>query len=318
MGHYRIESDEEKGIDRMFNDEVKCALMLSRAGGELIGYDVFDTEHNMVLPLMWNNNNPTIPTDGSWKNHATILFPIVGGLVNKQSTLGDEIISTKGNHGFCRHSVFNLAATKITDDAAELTYELLPNDEIRGYYPFNFKLNLIYTLRGNVLTLDFKVINTDTRPIWFSCGWHPGFNTEFGLQGKKADWSINFKKGLYTSRKVNADCYLTGEQEEVAYDGALPWTEPQLEGTILLEVPKENRTCTLYNATLQRGVQVDFSDFPHFGLWSEVGKSFFCLEPWQGMDDHAEQESFDKKVGMLTLAAGDEMVKTARITPLLK
>ena len=87
----------------------------------------------------------------------------------------------------------------------------------------------------------------------------------------------------------------------------------------MLEIAdKANRTCTLYNPKLERGVKVDFTDFPHFGLWANEGENYFCLEPWQGMDDHEEQEPFDQKVGVVKLKPGESIEKTARITPILK
>jgi len=177
---------------------------------------------------------------------------------------------------------------------------------------------LVYTLKGKSLSLTFKVTNIDSREIYFSFGWHPGFNTELGVGGKKEDWQIIFQEGGYTSYQVNEDCFLTGEIKKERFSGPMEWDEKTLEGTILLAVSKSrNRTCTLYNPKLKYGVKVDFADYPYFGLWSQEGKPFFCLEPWQGMDDHLKQEPFDQKVGIVRLDSGAEIVKKATIIPLI-
>jgi galactose mutarotase-like enzyme len=319
MKDYRVEKSNTRGLDRIINFRDECTVTLTRFGGEVIGYNVFDSRHKKDLPIMWRNNQMPSPTDGSWKNHATILFPIVGGLVNKQSRLGDTVIKTKGNHGFPRHSLFALADAKAEDDKAWIHYQLMPDEEIRGYYPFEFMLDLVYTLRGNVLTLDFSVTNEEPhRDLWFCLGWHPGFNTDWGLGGKKHDWQIIFRKGDYIRHLVNADCQLLGETKKEHFDGHQMWDEKELEGTVLLSVDKtENRSCALYNPQLKCGVRVDFPDYPHFGLWSQAGQPFFCLEPWQGMDDHAKQEPFEKKVGVVKLAPGKKRTWRASITPLL-
>ena len=317
MSGYTIETDDKAGIDRIINQQGKSAVMVNRMGGELIGYDVFDPVLNKNLPLLWNNNNPEAPANG-WKNHATILFPIVGGMVNKQSRLGDVLITSKGNHGFARHSLFALVGQEAGDDAAQLQYQLLPNDEIRGYYPFGFKLVLTYVLQGNNLSLAFKIANPDPRPIYFCFGWHPGFSGDLGLGGKKEEWQIIFPDGDYRHYLNNPECQLTGEVLDKRFKGPLEWDEKTLEATIMLEIGnRANRTCTLYNPKLERGVKVDFADFPHFGLWANEGENYFCLEPWQGMDDHEKQEPFDQKVGVVKLEPGESIEKTAGITPIL-
>jgi galactose mutarotase-like enzyme len=318
MFHYTIESDTARGLDRIVNRRGHNAITLVRHGGELIGYNVFDPVRKKELPVMWRNNDPKQPGDGSWENHATILFPIVGGLVNKQSKLGNRVIKSRSEHGFPHHSIFSMAGSGVHENAAFIHYQLKPNDEIRGYYPFEFILDLVYTLEENRVTLAFSVTNTErNRDIFFSFGWHPGFNTDWGLGAKKEDWKFVFKKGTYDSYQVNQDCFLTGEIKKEQLNGPVMWDEKTLQGTILLAIDKvENRICTLYNQKLHCGVRVDFADYPHFGLWSQVGRPFFCLEPWQGMDDHLEQKPFDQKFGIIKLTPGNRITKMASITPI--
>ncbi len=318
MPNYRVETDIKPGIDRMTNTTDKCSVMFNRYGGELIGYDVFDAPRNITVPLLWNNNNPKPPGDGGWKNHATILFPFVGGLVNKQSKLGDVVVRTGSNHGFARHSMFALAGQEEAEDSAEIHYQLKPNEETREYYPFNFLLDLFYTLVGNKLTLAIQVTNADRRDIHFCFGWHPGFSTDLGLGGKKEDWQIIFAEGEYDNYRVNDDCFLTGEIKKEHFAGPITWDVKTLERTILLAIEKkENRICKLYNPKVKHGVKVDFGDYQHFGIWAQEGQPFICLEPWQGMDDHIEQEPFDKKVGIVKLSPGKDIIKKATIIPLL-
>lgn len=316
MPAYAIETDIKPGIDRITNDADKSSVMFNRYGGELIGYDVFDPAKSISLPLLWNNNNPEPPPGGGWKNHAIILFPIVGGLVNEESRLGEVTIRTRGNHGFARHSLFTLAGGEAGKDSAQIHYQLKPNDEIHRYYPFGFVLDLFYTLSGNELTLTFQVTNADDQPIHFCFGWHPGFSTDLGLGGKKKDWQIVLAEGNYDNYLVNADCLLTGEIRRKHLAGPLKWDEEALEGTILLTMEKkEQRTCTLYNPKLDYGLKVNFADYPHLGIWSEKGSPFICIEPWQGMDDHLKQEPFDQKVGIVKLPSGESIAKQATVVP---
>jgi galactose mutarotase-like enzyme len=319
MSFYKIEKESRPGMDRLVNEKAETSVLIKRLGAEIIGYDVWDAEHGKTLPLLWNNNNDAPPFEGAWKNHATILFPIVGGLKNDRSRYGDVDILLQGNHGFARRTLFDLVQTK-TEDCAQATYRTAATSETKALYPFDFSLELIYTLKGNSLALTFRVKNTGKKNLPFQFGWHPGFNTELGLGGKRKDWKISFPKGAYTQFHVldSGDSFLTGKTSSRDFDGPIPFTDRELFCTLMYEIPiPANRRCRLYNPVLRRGVEVRFRDLPHVGLWANEGQDYLCIEPWQGMDDHEVQEPFDKKIGMLILKPGERIDRTAAILPLL-
>ena len=80
----------------------------------------------------------------------------MGELKNKESRLDDIKITTLGNHGFARHSIFE-AVDRGDDNRAYVHYRLRANDETRRYYPFNFKFDVVYSLRRNELSPEFEV-----------------------------------------------------------------------------------------------------------------------------------------------------------------
>ncbi len=47
-----------------------------------------------------------------------------------------------------------------------------------------------------------------------------------------------------------------------------------------------------------------FNDLPHLGIWGLKDSPYICIEPWQGCDDHLNQEKFDEKFGIANLSAG--------------
>lgn len=317
MSNYSVEIGDK--FDKLMNKKENSQVVIKRLGAEVISYRVWDKENKRTLPLLWNDNNDFPPPEGGWKNHATILFPHVGGLKNNESWLDDIKITSQGNHGFARHSTFE-AVDHGNDNCAYIHYRLKANDETRRYYPFNFRLDIIYSLKGNELSAEFEVTNMEEgRDIFFSLGWHPGFSTAFpDFGGKKEDWQIIFKKGKYRRHLNNENCRLTGETEDLDIDGPFIWTEEELERTIMLEIEKrELRNCEFYNPKIKRGVQINFEDFPFLAIWSEVGRKFICLEPCQGLDDHEMQESFDQKVGIVRLDALTSKKWQAVIKPIL-
>ena len=96
MSAYEIQLDASSNIDRLLHAESGTEVMLNRLGAELIGYRVVDQVRGITIPLMYRDSLPEKPETG-WKNHATVLFPIVGGLKNKVSSLGDFSVRTPGN-----------------------------------------------------------------------------------------------------------------------------------------------------------------------------------------------------------------------------
>ena len=315
MSLYRVESDEQNKLDRLFDDVTGSSVLINRFGGEAIGYRWKNEVTGEVLGLLYRDHETEPPADG-WKNRATILFPLVGGLKNKQSKIGDRIISTRGNHGFVRHSTFDLAETD-TSNSAKLIYRMVPNDEIRGYYPFDFVLEVTYELKDGILSVQFDVTNPGSEDIWYCIGWHPGFKAPLiNGKGSKADCSLLIPGDTITRWENNEHCRLTGNTNPEDVSGGIKWTEEELEATMMYGVDNpEQRKVTLRDPAAGVDVTVEFEDFPHLGFWSEPGYEFICIEPWQGMDDHEEQETFDKKPGVVCLAPGKKETYRARIVP---
>ena len=318
MAVYSVLTDEETHIDKLVNESGKSSVIINRIGGEVIGYRIYDEKREKELPLLVRDGITEKPAEG-WKNHAPILFPIVGGIKGDKSYLGETLITSRGNHGFTRHSKFELVE-KDTSDKALLHYRLNADEETGKYYPFDFQMDVTYQLKGNDLTVFFEIANKEKeRDIYYCFGWHPGFRTPVieGV-GSKLDCQILLNKGVYRKYQNNEHCRLTGETSELEIDGAVSWTEEELELTIMLEIDdRDKRVCTLYDPASGIKIEVEFKDFPHLGLWSEKGNDFICIEPWQGMDDHEEQEPFDKKVGIVKLSPGGVDKRTITVKPKL-
>ncbi|MEA2062159.1 MAG: hypothetical protein U9P14_00550 [Gemmatimonadota bacterium] len=319
MGSYRVESDQKAGLDSLICETAGSRVLINRFGCEVIGYRVTDPASGKEIPFFYRDWEAQPPADG-WKNHSTILFPIVGGLKDKRSKLGGKVVSTKGNHGFARHSAFELTGTVESGDRAAARYRLLPNEEIRSYYPFDFVLEIEFALEGNSLSATFSITNPGSEPAYYCFGWHPGFAAPLvpGV-GKKADCRLVFPYGTIRKYHNNEHCRLTGQTSLVEVGGPLAWTEEELEATMMLGIDDPAmRSVTLEDTAGNISLRVDFPQFPHLGFWSEPGYDFICIEPWQGMDDHEDQEPFDEKVGVVKLEPGAVDRRTIKLTPFVE
>ena len=122
--------------------------------------------HNGAELYSLQSNNKEYIWEGNpvfWGKHSPVLFPIVGTL--KENTYTYNSISYQlSRHGFARDTTFKLIEKK--DDLAVFSIE--SNEDTKKVYPFEFELQLIYSLENNHLNISYKVINKGMGPMPFS------------------------------------------------------------------------------------------------------------------------------------------------------
>ena len=106
-----------------------------------------------------------------WKFSSPVLFPIVGKLVDDKYRAEGKEFSLPG-HGFARTTDFWLVDA--TDNT--LTFALESNAATLKVYPYKFRLEVSFVLRGNEVNVRWKVANADDKTIYFSIGAHPALS----------------------------------------------------------------------------------------------------------------------------------------------
>ena len=89
-----------------------------------------------------------------WKDRSPTLFPICGQLYNGKYTYNGKEYKM-GGHGFARKFEFALKAQ--TDRSLTLTLSV--NEATKEIYPFDFELDITYSLDGNKLTVSADIKN---------------------------------------------------------------------------------------------------------------------------------------------------------------
>lgn len=237
-----------------------------------------------------------------WTGHAPLLFPIVGRL-NGDTYRHDGQSYRLEQHGFARRSRFELVAQAI--DVA--TFRLTDSAATRVAYPFDFVLDMTFSIAGATLNMAAMVRNPGAAPLPFSFGYHPALAWPLPYGYPRADHRIIF----------DAD-----EPE------ALPLITP--DGLIAHETrasPLAGRTLSLAddlfarNALVWRALrshrlrygagdgpqlEIAFPAAPMLGIWTKPGAAFICVEPWHGIaDPEGFAGAFAEKPGILTLAPGE-------------
>lgn len=217
-----------------------------------------------------------------WSGRAPIMFPICGRLFNGEYTyLGKTY--TMPNHGFARKSVFTLKSAS----RSFVTLELAANEETRAQYPFDFVLDVTFTLVGNLLDVKYEVKNKDERDLIFSVGGHPAFNVPLDKGVGFEDCYVEFAKKCEALRvNFSETCFLT-HKDKIYEEGGVKRIDLRHDlfdedAIFLYNVNKEIK---LASEKTKRSVTMYFNGMKYIGLWHapKTDAPYVCIEPWTGI-----------------------------------
>jgi galactose mutarotase-like enzyme len=176
-----------------------------------------------------------------------VLFPFASRLV-------DEIFVPAGTkmkqHGFARNKAWRVVEKRT--DAVRAA--LMQDAYTAAHYPYQYEAEQTAMIVPHGLHLELLVTNKGAKPLPVSPGWHPYFQC---AAAKKHSVTSNVP-GLAPDKLTNEHVFDFGLVAPVA--GRADFQIPRM-GTMRLSFSPEMR---------------------HLQFWSEPGKYFICIEPFQG------------------------------------
>lgn len=233
-----------------------------------------------------------------WAKSSPILFPIVGALKEGRFIHAGQTYQLP-RHGFARDIDFDIVETTTT----RIVFALDAIDSTRYCFPFDFSLRVTYELKENRLEVGYTVFNPNSDELYFSLGAHPAFNCTYDQVGTScclefpADDIVEryyLHNNLFskTSDTVKLESHYLFLNKDTFKEDA--WIFKHLNSSSV-RLKSNNRQLTF-----------SFGGFPYFGIWSAPGGAFICLEPWQGLPDHADHNLlFSEKEGIVKLDKGE-------------
>lgn len=217
-----------------------------------------------------------------WPWHAPNLFPVVGGTLDNQITVDGQTYPME-RHGFARQSEF----TVVEATSTKAVFSLQANEKTRAAYPYQFEFQLEYQIDNQVLTVIYRVINQESKTLYFSVGAHPAFAVPFSPDENYEDYYLEFQKEEALERHLlSPKGYFTGETEPVlTVERQLPLTTDLFNQDALVFKNLDSRSVTIRSRHHDRAVTVSFPAFPYLGIWAKPGARFVCIEPWLGYAD---------------------------------
>lgn len=253
------------------------------------GAELFSLKDNQNKEYIWEGN------PDFWAKHSPILFPIVGTLKNNTYTI-DKKEYQLSRHGFARDMEFNL----VEKTENSVVFSLESNEETLKKYPFEFELQLIYTLENTSLNIEYVVINKGDIKMPFSIGAHPAI----ALPENFENYSFKFEKEESLKYNLLENDLISNKTEILkTTENRVPLTYKLFENDALVFKTLESNSLTILENN-KPYVQVDFEDFPSLGIWTKDQAPFVCIEPWFGYSDTADNSGdlFEKE-GILVLEA---------------
>lgn len=278
-----------------------------KAEFDSFGAELLSLKDDMGKEYLWYGD------DAFWARRSPILFPFVGKVRDgKYRYKGTEY--TMGQHGFARDKEFALVSQ--TDE--ELWFVLEADNETRKIYPFEFRLVIGYRLVENKLKVMWRVLNlSDTEPLYFSIGAHPGFLCPIEEGTKQSEYSFQFdvSEPVYHTASMENGLRLPYERILKTEHGKCQITDSFFdmgqEGTYIFE-NNQIKEVSLLRPDGRPYVTVRF-DMPMVALWSPEKKQapFVCIEPWYGRCDAVDFDgSLEERVCGNSILP-DEVFETA-------
>ncbi len=217
-----------------------------------------------------------------WNWHGPNLFPVVGESLNKELRIDGQAYPVE-RHGFARKSDFALLPSTNT----HAVYSLRSTKKTLPVYPYRFEFQVEYVLEGKKLTVTYRVLNEDSKRVYFSVGGHPAFNVPFLPGEAYADYYLEFEADTTLDRHLLSEGgYFTGHTQPVPMDDRiLHLTSDLFNEDALVFKNLKSRKVTLRSTRNPHAVTVTYPPFPYLGVWAKPAAPFVCIEPWLGCAD---------------------------------
>lgn len=239
-----------------------------------------------------------------WGDRAPNLFPFIGRLTNRSYRYMGKVYPMD-IHGFAATMKFE----EVHRTEGSLSLELSSSPETLVQYPFDFRLQIQYSLRENTVDVTYRVHNSGSDTMPFGIGGHPGFNVPLASEERFEDYELEFSCPCQPDRiGFTPAVFLSGQDEHypLREDRFLDLRHDLFdEDAVILK--NMAREVTLRSRLTGKGVTVSFPDLPYLGIWHwpRTDAPYVCIEPWSSLPSRQDiVEEFSCKSDLVHLQAG--------------
>lgn len=232
-----------------------------------------------LFSLKTNESNKEYIWEGNpefWGKHSPVLFPIVGTLKNNSFQINNTTYHLS-RHGFARDMVFELIDKKQNS----VTFLIKSSIDTLKVYPFEFELQIRYSLEEKKLNIEYIVINKNQSDMPFSIGAHPAIV----LSDNFENYAIEFEKEEPLIYNLLENDLISDKTKTLEKQNNCVKLNYQLfENDALIFKTLTSRKLSILNNS-KPIIKVHYDGFPHLGIWTKKDAPFICIEPWYGYSD---------------------------------
>jgi galactose mutarotase-like enzyme len=255
---------------------------INSKGAELISMQSKTTNREYI----WDGN------PDFWGKHSPVLFPIVGTLKDN-FYVHENMKYELSRHGFARDLDFEI----VQKSENKVNFSLKASEFTKTKFPFDFELQISYTLDYSELKIVYTIINHGNHKMPYSIGAHPAF----ALPENFENYTLEFEK------QENLDCFVL-ENDLIASSYPILLNEKKMplaysifEKDALIFKKIDSKKITILENNLPL-ISIKFDDFKNLGIWTKTDAKFICIEPWLGYSDTTTASgSIFEKEGILIL-----------------
>jgi len=197
-------------------------------------------------------------------------------------------------HGFARQSDFTLTSV----DSRGFTAQLVPGEEARAAYPFDYDFAVTYRFEPLGLACEFKLENRGPQPLPWSAGHHFYFTLPWSEGSKRSDYLIRIPAAKHWRREEDKEVAgpALRKQENLANPDLIDIAHGELSASNVVFGEKGRPG----DVTVRLGVEKVPPPEAVFVTWTaDENSPFYCVEPWMGLPNSPES-----KVGLHWVAPG--------------
>lgn len=220
-----------------------------------------------------------------------ILFPFVGRSFDRGEIFfwrtADGTRRPMPMHGVARQSPFEL----VSADARGFSARLVPGEEARAAYPFDYEFVVRYRFEPVGLACELTLTNTGRQPIPWCAGHHFYFTVPWAEGTKRSDYLIRILSAK-TLRQDPQGRMVPGPElavdENLANPALLDTHHAQLRSSEAIFGEKGRPG----DVRVRLGTEAVPPPAAEFVTWSASEDApFYCVEPWMGPPNAFELQS---------------------------
>ena len=208
-------------------------------------------------------------------------------------------------HGFARQGEFRTARV----DAGGFEAVLVPGDEARAAYPFDYEFRVEYRFAALGLTCKLTLENLGSEPLPWSAGHHFYFALPWSEGSRRGDYFIRIPAGR--RQRQDASGHLVPGPALAPLE---PMDNPALVDTFHMDLRGPEAVFGEKGFPGDVAVRLGSDALPPAGsafvTWTQSDDSpFYCVEPWMGPANAPEH-----KVGLHVVAPGAREAFTVTVS----